>query len=314
MTLIAIFKTGGLRFWYLVRVFFRQSYPAVLPRVLCICLKNNFKYDVNTLFYKVDVMSNTTFPDSISTPASSIDDAISQITHIINWAKQNDSRIGYFAALYRQILEQTKIRIEQNVFDNEPRVTRLTVIFANRYIHACFQYLTGQLPSRSWLAAFHETQRWRPIVLQHLLLGMNAHINLDLGIAVVDTVPASELPDMKNDFDKINMVLASQVEGVQQKLAGIWPLLRLLDTLLADADNIVINFSMEKAREAAWSFAESLAPLSEELREQEIMKKDQTVALFSEVISRPGFAKSFVCFMIRLGERGTIRRHIEILE
>ncbi|SET08001.1 hypothetical protein SAMN05216326_11150 [Nitrosomonas marina] len=259
-------------------------------------------------------MFTTAFPDSISKPASSINGAIEQINHIISWSKQNNSRIGYFAALYRQILEQTKISIEQNMFENDLRITRLTVIFANRYIQACFQYLTGQQSTQSWLAAFQETQHWRPIVLQHLLLGMNAHINLDLGIAVVDTVPVSELPDMKNDFDKINVVLASQVEEVQQKLARIWPLLRLLNSVVAEADDIVINFSMEKAREAAWSFAESLAPLSEELRAQEIMKKDQVVAMFSEVISRPGFAKSFACFMIRLGERGTIRQHIGVLE
>ena len=259
-------------------------------------------------------MSNITFPISFSAPAVTIDDAILQVTHIINWAKQHNSRLGYFAALYRQILQQTKRKIEQNVFDNEARISRLTVIFANRYIEACFQYLTGQAPTQSWLAVFNETQNWRLIVLQHLLLGMNAHINFDLGIAVVDTVPANELAEMKPDFDKVNAILASQVEEVQQKLAEIWPLLRLLNGFLGEADNVIINFSMEKAREAAWSFAETLAPLSEELRQQKIIKKDRAVASFSEIISRPGCAKSSVCLMIRLGELGTIRQHIEILE
>ena len=259
-------------------------------------------------------MSNTTFPASISMPATSIDDAIMQITHIIDWAKQTNSRLGYFAALYRKVLRQTKKGIENNMFDNKIRIERLTVLFANRYINACFRYQTGQTPTRSWLAVFNEIQSWRLIVLQHLLLGMNAHINLDLGIAVADTTPADELRDMKRDFDKINDILASLVEEVQQELAEIWPLLRLLSDYLGNVDNILINFSMEKAREAAWSFAETLAPLSKELRQQEIVKKDQAIASFSEVISRPGFVKSSVGIVIRLGERGNTRQIIEMLE
>lgn len=258
-------------------------------------------------------MSSKLFPTSIATPALSIDETIIQINHIINWAKQNNSRMGYFAALYGNVLLQTKRGLECNMFTNDDRVCRLAVIFANRYINACVQYQTGQIPTRSWLAVFNETLRWRPIVLQHLLFGMNAHINLDLGIAVANTVSANELPDIKDDFDKINHILASLVEEVQQKLAEIWPVLRILNGFLGEVDDVIINFSMAKAREAAWSFAETLAPLTDEQRRQKIDRKDQAVALFSEVISHPGFAKSSVYLLIRLGERGSTRQRIEIL-
>ncbi|MDO9471081.1 MAG: hypothetical protein U1D41_10680 [Nitrosomonas sp.] len=43
-------------------------------------------------------MTAASFPASISTPATSIDEVITQLTAIIEWSKQNDSRIGYFAA------------------------------------------------------------------------------------------------------------------------------------------------------------------------------------------------------------------------
>ncbi len=85
------------------------------------------------------------------------------------------------------------------------------MIFANHYIQACYQYQTKQTPAQSWVRAFDETKHWWPIVLQHLLMGMNAHINLDLGIATVETVPPGELPNLKSDFDKINQVLVSLV-------------------------------------------------------------------------------------------------------
>lgn len=254
------------------------------------------------------------FPASIATPAETIDDVIQQLTAIVDWSKQNNSRIGYFAALYRKVTIQVKNGIEQSFFDDGPRMERLDVIFANRYIHACYQYQTGQSPTRSWICAFDQTERWWPIVLQHLLLGMNAHINLDLGIAAAETVPAEELSGLKSDFDKINQVLASLVGDVQEELAQIWPLLGLMNRYLGNVQTAIINFSMEKARDAAWSFAETLSPLPAAQRQQAIGSKDEAIAAFSRVISHPGWVGALVNKIVRLGERGTTRQRIEILE
>lgn len=259
-------------------------------------------------------MTAASFPASISTPATSIDEVIAQLSAIVEWSKQNNSRMGYFAALYRKVTIQVKKGIADNFFDNGPRMERLDVIFANRYIQACYQYQAGQTPTHSWVCAFEKTQRWWPIVLQHLLLGMNAHINLDLGIAAAETVPPEELQSLKGDFEKINNVLAGLVGSVQSELAEIWPILGWLNRYLGSVQTAIINFSMEKARDAAWSFAEKLSPLPEEQRQQEIAEKDEMVALFSNVIFHPGFYGSVIIGIIRLGERGTIRQRIEILE
>ncbi|PXV76327.1 hypothetical protein C8R14_13329 [Nitrosomonas eutropha] len=53
-------------------------------------------------------MSTTRFPASIATPARTIDDVTHQLTAIIEWSKQNNSRTGYFAALYRKVIIQAK--------------------------------------------------------------------------------------------------------------------------------------------------------------------------------------------------------------
>ncbi|MXS84024.1 hypothetical protein ABD07_13115 [Nitrosomonas oligotropha] len=191
---------------------------------------------------------------------------------------------------------------------------RLDVIFANRYIRACYLRQTGQTPTQCWTRAFDATGQWWPIVLQHLLLGMNAHINLDLGIAAAETVPPGELQNLKGDFEKINQLLASLVGGVQDELAEIWPILGFSNRNLGNVETAIINFSMKKARDAAWSFAEKLSPLSEAQRKQAIVEKDVMMALFSNVISHPGFYGSLIIGIIRLGERGTTRQRIEILE
>jgi hypothetical protein len=259
-------------------------------------------------------MSDPDFPASIATPATTIDDVISQLTAIVVWSKENNSRMGYFAALYRKVTIQVKKGITEGHFDDGPRMERLDVIFANRYIHACYQYQTGQTPTQSWVRAFDATERWWPIVLQHLLMGMNAHINLDLGIAAAETVPPDQLKNLKGDFNKINGVLASLVGGVQEELAEIWPVLGILNRYLGNVQESIINFSMEKARDAAWSFAEELSPLSGPSRGEAIAEKDAMFARFSDVILHPGFTLSAVLKIIRLGERGTVRERIGILE
>lgn len=259
-------------------------------------------------------MSDTAFPASIAIPATSIDEVISQLITIVEWSKEENSRMGYFAALYLKVTVQIKKGIQDNFFDDGPRMERLDVIFANRYINACYQYQTGQTPTQSWTRAFDETKLWWPIVLQHLLLGMNAHINLDLGISAAETVPPEELQSLKGDFEKINGVLASLVGGVLDELAEIWWLMGLLNRYLGSVENAIINFSMGKARDAAWAFAEILSPLSEEQRQKAIVEKDEVIAMFSSVISHPGFKGSLVTKVIRLGERGTTRQRIEILE
>lgn len=259
-------------------------------------------------------MSVQDFPASIATPAKTIDDVINQLTAIVEWAKENDSRMGYFAALYRKVTIQVKKGIEEGSFDDGPRMERLDVIFANRYIHALYQNQTEQTPTQSWVRAFDATDRWWPIVLQHLLMGMNAHINLDLGIAAAETVPPDQLQDLKGDFEKINQVLASLVGGVQNELAEIWPVLGILNRYLGSVEKAIINFSMERARDAAWSFSEELSPLTGDARDKAIDEKDAMFAVFSDVIMQPGFTLSLVLKVIRLGERGTIRERIEILE
>ena len=259
-------------------------------------------------------MSDQNFPALIATPATTIDEVINQLTAIVEWSKDNNSRMGYFAALYRKVTIQVKEGIQTGIFEDGPRMERLDVIFANRYIHACYQYQTGQKPTESWVRAFDVTERWWPIVLQHLLMGMNAHINLDLGIAAAETVPPEELQNLKGDFEKINEVLASLVGSVQNELAEIWLLLGILNRYLGSVEKAIINFSMEKARDAAWSFAEELSPLTGEARERAIEEKDAMFATFSNVIMHPGFTLSMVLKIIRLGERGNTRKRIEILE
>lgn len=162
--------------------------------------------------------------------AQTIDEVIQRLTRIVEDAKAKELRLGYFAVLYREVTISVKDHIEKGgYFDDNARMEKFDVNFANRYLTAYDQMQSGLKPTRCWDFAFQVTQQWWPITLQHLLLGINAHINLDLGIAALETVGPQGLPPLRGDFDRINALLADLVGDVEEKLAAVWPPLRWLN-------------------------------------------------------------------------------------
>jgi hypothetical protein len=246
-------------------------------------------------------------------PANTIDEVIQQLDNIIDWALSNKSRLGYFAALYRKVTLNVKEGIAEGFFEDDERMERLDVIFANRYLEAFEQYQANKLPTASWQITFETSKRWWPIVLQHLLLGMNAHINLDLGIAAARTSPGEAVHDLKRDFNRINEILASLIDDVEREFAHIWPMLGLLDRVGGRTDEALINFSMKKARDHAWKAAQELAPLVQTEQASRIDALDKEVAMLGGLIRNPGLIIGIVTKIIRLGERGTVPEIINIL-
>lgn len=246
--------------------------------------------------------------------ATTIAEVIQYLDQIIEDAKQNNSPLGYFAALYRKVTISVRDGIKDGKFEDGPRMERFDVIFANRYLEAYTQFKNQEQPSESWQIAFDKTNEYWPIVLQHLLWGMNAHINLDLGIAAAEVAEGAPLEDLKNDFDKINTILAGLVEEVEQELSEIWPTLKAILKLSGKIDDFFVNFSMNKAREAAWKFATRLYDTPKEEWASKIAKQDAKVTNFAQLIYPPGLVSRFVFRLIRVGERGTVKEKITILE
>jgi hypothetical protein len=254
------------------------------------------------------------FGTGVDIPARTIGEVIQQLNEVIDASRQQGSRLGYFAALYRRVTVQVKKGIEEGLFEDGLRMERLDVAFANRYLEALENHGRGKPVTRSWQIAFEASVHWWPVVLQHLLLGVNAHINLDLGIAAARTCPGESLSGLKTDFERINQILASLVSGVEHELEMVWPMLRLLDQIAGKTDEVIINFSIEKAREHAWEVAVRLAPLTTGDQAFQIDLIDAETALIGQAIRHPGVLISAVLRAIRLGERRNIAQIIDILK
>ena len=141
------------------------------------------------------------------------------------------------------------------MFDDGPRMEHLDVTFANRYLAALDSFRRGANLSKCWLVALQATAEWSPIILQHLLIGMNAHINFDLGIAAQATAPGAELLSLQRDFDQINSILGRMIIKIRTDVEEVSPWIKLLDRLDPAAEDKLINFSLDKARQSAWLVA-----------------------------------------------------------
>lgn len=244
-----------------------------------------------------------------------IDEVIDHLDEIIQWASAEKSRIGYFAALYKGVTIKVREGIANGLFQDGPRMERLDVIFANRYLEAVRTYRAGNNPSRSWLFALESATGARPLVLQHLLLGINAHINLDLGVAAAEVSKGSELNELQRDFRTINDILSSRVSVVQAQIGRVSPLIPLLRRIDPTAHRAAINFSIERAREQAWTVAELLSYIPSSAWPSRIDVLDRTTTSLGRLVRNPpGWVLNAGLGLIRIFESHNIRHIIEVLQ
>ncbi|MEM7105244.1 MAG: DUF5995 family protein [Bacteroidota bacterium] len=246
--------------------------------------------------------------------ANTIDEVITKLDDIIEISKKEEDPLGYFAALYQNVTITVKEKLHTGYFDNDERMEKLDVIFANRYLEAYSKLKQNKPITQSWRKAFVSANDWNLIVLQHLLLGMNAHISLDLGIAAAEMSNENSIDALKSDFDKINDILSSLIDEVQADLASIWPTLFWILKKLKKVDDFIINFSMQLARDDAWKFAKSLVGIDHTKKDDLINKRDIHVKKLSDKITSNSLFIRLIFKIIRIGERGKPSNKIMALE
>jgi hypothetical protein len=215
--------------------------------------------------------------------AATVPDVIQAMSVFIAWCETNSSRLGYFAALYMRITKAVEAALIQgNVFQDNPRMTQLDVTFANRYLAALDAYFHPELSptlSRCWLASFTGAEAAGDTVVQHMLSGVAAHIGLDLGVATQQVCgsPASLL-QFQGDYDRINTVLAQQVQTVLGEIDAVSPLLADLYQVLGKHEMALIDDGLGGSRTVAWTLAKTLAAQAPAQQALTIAAQDAIVA------------------------------------
>ncbi|MEW2068981.1 DUF5995 family protein [Streptomyces sp. NPDC007346] len=127
---------------------------------------------------------------------------------------------------------------------------------AERYLSALDAAEAGGRPPECWRPLFQYRHHPGVRPVQFALGGLHAHIAHDLSLAVVDTCHTLDCapPELEGEFERVGDLLASLEERIHDDLMPGPDLLRIADPL----NHLVSSWSLERAREAAWSSARVL--------------------------------------------------------
>jgi Family of unknown function (DUF5995) len=175
--------------------------------------------------------------------------------------------LRWFTRLYKAMTAEVAEQASKGAFKDPTFLERLDCAFAELYFDAIALRLRnpGAEP-RAWTPLFDARDDARVSPLQFALAGVNAHINRDLPVALVQSFhDAGSEPQRHGaryaDYLFVNQVLATVHE--EAKVFLFSGSLVHFDDALGQADDVFEIWSLERARDAAWIAAEvqwQLAP------------------------------------------------------
>ncbi len=188
-------------------------------------------------------------------PSAAIEAVVSELDTVRAPLPASDG-IAVFVDIYRQVTALVAQRVADGTFQDPAFTEALDVAFAGIFLDVPHAIAAGTPVATSW-SPLVEARAGRLFPLQFALAGMNAHINHDLAVAVVETCKQRnrdpQSGTIHDDFNRINGVLSELVGPVRQEFLD--KAVVQYGAPLAPLANILTNFSMDRARDAAWASA-----------------------------------------------------------
>lgn len=165
-------------------------------------------------------------------------------------------------------------------------------LFADYYFRAYDRYEKERKVPAAWRIAFDAATGAGPgpsqtSGVQDLFLGMNAHIQRDLPYVLAEVGLRSKSGrSRKADHDRVNEILASVLDPIQNELARRYdPLFTLSDLKPLPADELGAFELLKGWREGAWRNAERLVNADTREQRREAKRSIETTArLWAEAI------------------------------
>ena len=210
---------------------------------------------------------------------------------------------GYFPALYYRVTRQVAASIDKTAFTDGERMNVLATDFAQRYTRAWRNVIARP---RCWEASWAVVGDDRLLIVQHLLLGINAHVNYDLPQATAEAGRrAGDLSSIRGDFEAINEVLVATSGLVLRDLDHV---ARWTNEVAAIGGGRAFNFSLRVARNRAWNAAERLYSMDVGAQSGYLEELDQLVSVIAYLITRPSLPVEVLARLARRFEQHDARR------
>ncbi len=218
-------------------------------------------------------------------PIASVDEAIERMEEITEAIGNDKDGLGCFNFLYTTITKRVREGINSGYFQDKAFLSQLDIDFANRYLNALRMWsTTPDKTPKSWKVLLERRDDSKIESIQFAVAGVNAHVNFDLACAVVMTCTALRTEPNSGsqhaDYMKINQIFAEEMQTLREHYEN--DVVRKVDGALSPALNLVCDWSVEVARDAAWEAAEHLWMLRRvDIAEEVLTKKLDSLASLS---------------------------------
>jgi hypothetical protein len=182
---------------------------------------------------------------------------------IDRWDQASDQR-SIFLSCYALMTRNMLAAVDAGEFRDPDWVARLLEHFAGYYFDALDAYETGTEHAPAvWRCAHDAACRADTPALSLLLLGVNAHINYDLVLAVADLLEP-EWPALSEearharyeDYCRVNDIIGGTVDSVQDNiLEKRAPIMAVVDTIFGPVDEWLVSKGIAYWREDVWGCA-----------------------------------------------------------
>ena len=189
---------------------------------------------------------------------------ISRMLALIDqWQAAADER-WFFLSCYQMMTSNMLEAIDAQDFHDPPWVNRLLHLFADYYFRALEAYeRQPESAPAIWVLAFKTTEDPEVMAIEKLLLGVNAHINYDLVLTLVELLDhewaglsEQQRQERYADHCHINDVIGETIDAVQDNiLERAQPIMDLVDKLMGGVDELIISRLISRWRESVWQQA-----------------------------------------------------------
>lgn len=233
-------------------------------------------------------MSQAEFTDHLRASYQTVPQVIESFEWLETYFIRNEDLRGVFATAYLHITKSINEALNSGHFEDRSWTQSYLTRFANLYREALlnFELETDGFVAKAWRISFDLADKKEGLILQHLLLGINAHINHDLAIALHQVKIDPNRHQKYSDHTRVNAILEESTNELKRKVADKYaPILNSIDRALGSLDDDVTSFSIPKAREHAWSFAIAFTA-AQSKDEQNILLKslDEQAAVLANLI------------------------------
>ncbi|MGH2794286.1 MAG: DUF5995 family protein [Actinomycetota bacterium] len=196
-----------------------------------------------------------------------------------------------FALTYLLTTEAFRETLGTGFFEDQDAIIQLDRLFADLFFAATDAYETGDAPP-SWTIAFDAATQGRTNAVQDVFLGMNAHIQRDLPVALAAVgLVKPDGGSRKTDHDAVNEILAGVLDHIEDEVGRLYdPLVTFADASPSPVDEMGALEMLKLWREGAWRNAERLTLARNDGERALVMQQIETYStLWAQIIAAADF-------------------------